>query len=256
MARPEPPESWADLPFFSTHWPALWDRLAAAPGWQPEPQAIFRALALTARPRVRVVILGQDPYHTPGRATGLAFSFPPGTPPRDSLRNILTEVASDTGRPKADGDLTAWAGQGVLLLNTALTVPVGQANGHKSLGWQPLVHDILQATARLCPLGQSGAETLRCPAARWPPFPDQPTSLAALGPSRLFRLPPLQRRQPLADRPGPARNRLERLTRASHRRPGALDRNLKPPAIHLGPNIPRGSGGVKPPVPQLPPETP
>ena len=147
MARPEPPESWADLPFFSTHWPALWDRLAAAPGWQPEPQAIFRALALTARPRVRVVILGQDPYHTPGRATGLAFSFPPGTPPRDSLRNILTEVASDTGRPKADGDLTAWAGQGVLLLNTALTVPVGQANGHKSLGWQPLVHDILQATA-------------------------------------------------------------------------------------------------------------
>lgn len=147
MVRPEPPESWADLPFFSTRWPALWDRLAAVPGWQPEPQAIFRALALTARPRVRVVILGQDPYHTPGRATGLAFSFPPGTPPRDSLRNILTEVASDTGRSKADGDLTAWAGQGVLLLNTALTVPVGQANGHKSLGWQPLVHDILQATA-------------------------------------------------------------------------------------------------------------
>jgi uracil-DNA glycosylase len=147
MARPEPPESWADLPFFSTHWPALWDRLVVAPGWQPEPQAIFRALALTPRPRVRVVILGQDPYHTPGRATGLAFSFPPGTPPRDSLRNILTEVASDTGRPKADGDLASWAGQGVLLLNTALTVPVGQANGHKSLGWQPLVHDILRTTA-------------------------------------------------------------------------------------------------------------
>lgn len=147
MARPEPPESWASLPFFTTHWPALWDRLAAAPGWQPEPRAIFRALALTPRPQVRVVILGQDPYHTPGRATGLAFSFPKDTPPRDSLRNILTELASDTGTPKPDGDLTRWAQQGVLLLNTALTVPIGQANGHKSLGWQPLVTEILQATA-------------------------------------------------------------------------------------------------------------
>lgn len=147
MARPEPPESWASLPFFTTRWPALWTRLAATPGWQPEPQAIFRALALTPRPQVRVVILGQDPYHTPGRATGLAFSFPKDTPPRDSLRNILAELAADTGQTKPDGDLTPWAQQGVLLLNTALTVPVGQANGHKSLGWQPLVTEILQATA-------------------------------------------------------------------------------------------------------------
>lgn len=147
MARPEPPESWASLPFFTTQWPALWDRLAATPGWQPEPQAIFRALALTPRPQVRVVILGQDPYHTPGRATGLAFSFPKDTPARDSLRNILTELAADTGAPKPDGDLTRWAQQGVLLLNTALTVPIGQANGHKSLGWQPLIAEILQATA-------------------------------------------------------------------------------------------------------------
>lgn len=144
---PQPPASWASLPFFTTHWPALWARLAATPGWQPEPQAIFRALALTPRPQVRVVILGQDPYHTPGRATGLAFSFPPGTPPRDSLRNILTELASDTGHTKPDGDLTPWAQQGVLLLNTALTVPVGQANGHKTLGWHPLITEILQATA-------------------------------------------------------------------------------------------------------------
>ena len=147
MARPEPPESWASLPFFATHWPALWARLSATPGWQPEPQAIFRALALTPRPQVRVVILGQDPYHTPGRATGLAFSFPKDTPARDSLRNILTELAADTGAPKPDGDLTRWAQQGVLLLNTALTVPIGQANGHKSLGWQPLIAEVLQATA-------------------------------------------------------------------------------------------------------------
>src|SRR5690606_219567 len=96
---------------------------------------------------VRVVILGQDPYHTPGRATGLAFSFPPGQPPRDSLRNILAELATDTGAIKPDGDLSAWAEQGVLLLNPVLTVPIGQAQGHKSLGWQALTQEILAATA-------------------------------------------------------------------------------------------------------------
>lgn len=145
MARPEPPASWADLPFFSTRWPALWDRLAATPDWQPGHEAIFRALALTPRDKVRVVILGQDPYPTPGRATGLAFSFPTGTPPRDSLKNILAELATDTGHAKADGDLTPWAEQGVLLLNTVLTVPVGQANGHKGWGWETLTQQILTA---------------------------------------------------------------------------------------------------------------
>ena len=144
---PLSPESWADLPFFSTRWPALWDRLAANPEWQPAPEAIFRALALTPRQKVRVVILGQDPYPTPGRATGLAFSFPPGTTPRDSLRNILAELATDTGHVKPDGDLTPWAEQGVLLLNTALTVPVGLANGHKGWGWETLAQQILAAVA-------------------------------------------------------------------------------------------------------------
>lgn len=142
---PEPPESWASLPFFATHWPALRARLAATPGWQP--QDPFRALRLTPRPSVRVVILGQDPYPTPGRATGLAFSFPPGEPPRDSLKNILTELAADTGTAKVDGDLTPWAEQGVLLLNTVLTVPQGQSNGHKAWGWETLTAQILSATA-------------------------------------------------------------------------------------------------------------
>jgi len=145
--RPAPPESWAGLPFFSTLWPALWTRLSATPGWQPEPDSIFRALHLTPRPAVRVVILGQDPYHTPGRATGLAFSFPPGEAPQHSLRNILAELAADTGEVKTNGDLTGWARQGVLLLNTALTVPVGQANGHKGWDWQALVAEVLAATA-------------------------------------------------------------------------------------------------------------
>lgn len=147
MIPPQPPASWADLPFFATDWPALWDRLAPVADWQPAPGAIFRALDLTPREKVRVIILGQDPYHTPGRATGLAFSFPPDERPRDSLKNILAEVQSDTGQAHPSGDLSGWARQGVLLLNTALTVPVGQANGHKSLGWAKLVSQILRVTA-------------------------------------------------------------------------------------------------------------
>lgn len=147
MTRPEPPASWAGLPFFAEGWPALWDRLIAQRDWQPAPERIFRALALTPRDRVRVVILGQDPYPTPGRAQGLAFAFPPGEPPRDSLKNILTEVAADTGTARADGDLTRWAEQGVLLLNTVLTVPAGRSNGHKGWGWEALTAQILTATA-------------------------------------------------------------------------------------------------------------
>lgn len=145
MCLPEPPESWADLPFFRDDWPSLSMRLAAAPGWQPA--AIFRALELTPRGAVRAVVLGQDPYHTPGRATGLAFSFPPGERPQDSLKNILTELQSDLGVIRSDGDLTGWARQGVLLLNSVLTVPVGQAFGHKGWGWERLVQQVLAATA-------------------------------------------------------------------------------------------------------------
>jgi uracil-DNA glycosylase len=139
------PESWASLPFFQTHWPALENRLATAPAWQP--QDPFRALRLTPRDKTRVILLGQDPYPTPGRATGLAFSFPPGEAPRHSLKNILTELATDTGQTKSDGDLTPWATQGVLLLNTVLTVPLNDANGHKGWGWEPLIAQILHATA-------------------------------------------------------------------------------------------------------------
>lgn len=145
--QPVPPASWASLPFFATAWPTLWHRLASAPGWQPGPDRLFRALALTPRPKVRVVILGQDPYPTPGRAQGLAFAFPPGERPRDSLKNILAELAADTGQTRPDGDLTPWARQGVLLLNTVLSVPPGQPNGHKGWGWEELTAQILAATA-------------------------------------------------------------------------------------------------------------
>lgn len=142
---PPPPRDWADLPFFRTDWPALAARLAETPDWQPA--QIFRALDLTPRAKVRAVILGQDPYPTPGRATGLAFSFPPGERPQDSLRNILTELRNDLGVEKTDGDLTGWAEQGVLLLNAVLTVPVGLSNGHKGWGWERLVAQVLGAVA-------------------------------------------------------------------------------------------------------------
>lgn len=147
MSRPAPPASWADLPFFTHNWPELWTRLEGAPDWQPKPSALFRALELTPRPRVRVIIVGQDPYHTPKRATGLAFAFPPGVPPRHSLRNILDEVTRDTGQPPPPAHLEGWARQGVLLLNTALSVPLGRANGHKNLGWNLLVKQVLEASA-------------------------------------------------------------------------------------------------------------
>lgn len=150
--RPAPPKAWADLPFFATQWPALWDRLANSPAWQPAPDHIFRALAACPPGAARVVILGQDPYPTPGRATGLAFAFPPGEAPRDSLRNILAELRADTGIMRPDGDLTGWAAQGVLLLNTVLTVPLGQPGGHAGWGWEVLVRQVLDRAATARPL--------------------------------------------------------------------------------------------------------
>jgi uracil-DNA glycosylase len=93
---------------------------------------------------VRVVILGQDPYPTPGHAHGLAFSVAPDVRPLPrSLANIFKEMHSDLGSMPPDGDLRFWARQGVLLLNDALTVPAGEARGHRRLGWQALVPQVL-----------------------------------------------------------------------------------------------------------------
>jgi uracil-DNA glycosylase len=152
MTPPAPPPAWAGLPFLADRWPALWQRLAAETGWQPAPEAIFRALALTPPDAVRVVILGQDPYPAPGRATGLAFEYPPGQPPDTSLGNILAELRDDLGIRRESGALDGWARQGVLLLNTVLTVPAGQPNGHRALGWQGLAREVLARAARARPL--------------------------------------------------------------------------------------------------------
>lgn len=113
------------------------------------PGQVLQALALTPRHAVRVVVLGQDPYHGPGQAEGLAFSVPLGVRRPPSLRNIDQELARDLGLPEpAHGHLAAWARQGVLLLNTALTVEDGLPGAHAKHGWQALTDALLATTAR------------------------------------------------------------------------------------------------------------
>ncbi|MCS2610181.1 uracil-DNA glycosylase [Halomonas dongshanensis] len=114
----------------------------------------FRAFELTPLSDVKVVILGQDPYHGPHQAHGLSFSVQPGIPVPPSLGNIYKELASDLGvRPVGHGHLEAWARQGVLLLNTALTVERGNAGSHRGKGWEPFTDravEIVSAHAKPC----------------------------------------------------------------------------------------------------------
>ena len=112
------------------------------------PAQVLRALELTPRARVRVVILGQDPYHGAGQAEGLAFSVPAAVKPPPSLRNILDEMSRSLGvsRPPS-GHLGGWARQGVLLLNSVLTVEDGRPAAHAKRGWEPLTDALIQATA-------------------------------------------------------------------------------------------------------------
>jgi len=112
------------------------------------PGQVLRALALTPRAVVRVVLLGQDPYHGAGQAEGLAFSVPADTKPPPSLRNILGEISRSLGVPHpANGHLGGWARQGVLLLNTVLTVEDGQPAAHAGRGWESLTDALIEATA-------------------------------------------------------------------------------------------------------------
>lgn len=105
----------------------------------------FAALRLTPPESVRVVILGQDPYHGPGQAHGLAFSVPPGMPIPPSLRNIMLERQSDLGLPPpSHGCLASWAREGVLLLNTVLTVRAGEPGSHAGLGWEAITDAIIR----------------------------------------------------------------------------------------------------------------
>ena len=111
----------------------------------PVAEDIFNALNLVPYKNVKVVIIGQDPYHEPNQAMGLSFSVPKETDIPPSLQNIYKEINSDVGAPiPTHGDLTSWAKQGVLLLNSVLTVRRGQANSHKNKGWEQITTKIIE----------------------------------------------------------------------------------------------------------------
>ena len=112
----------------------------------PEEKNVFNALKLTPFESVKVVILGQDPYHGFGQAHGLSFSVQKGTPLPPSLKNIYKELQEDIGGElPTEGDLSHWAKQGVLLLNTVLTVEEGNANSHKGMGWERLTNRLIES---------------------------------------------------------------------------------------------------------------
>ena len=116
----------------------------------PEEKNVFRALELTPFESVKVVILGQDPYHGFGQAHGLSFSVQKGIPLPPSLRNIYKELQEDLGGElPTEGDLSHWAKQGVLLLNTVLTVEEGNANSHKGMGWERLTNRLIESLNEL-----------------------------------------------------------------------------------------------------------
>jgi uracil-DNA glycosylase len=154
------PTGWGALPVFAPGGAA--DHACAAADAEreaghvvaPAPERIFAALSLAPLESVRAVILGQDPYPTPGHANGLAFSYVGPPPLPRSLVNIFRERQSDLGlAPPADGDLTPWARQGVLLLNTALTVREGasKAGSHLLLGWGAVTDALIAAVSATRP---------------------------------------------------------------------------------------------------------
>ncbi len=115
----------------------------------PPGSRIFAAFDSCPFKDVKVVILGQDPYHGPGQANGLCFSVNPGTDIPPSLQNIFKEIHADTGAPiPPDGDLTRWARQGVLLLNATLTVEAHRAGSHQGKGWETFTDHVIEAISR------------------------------------------------------------------------------------------------------------
>ena len=117
----------------------------------PPGRQIFRAFDLTPLDKVKVVILGQDPYHGPGQAHGLSFSVPVGVPAPPSLKNIFKEIESDLGiRMSGCPDLEPWSRQGVLLLNAVLTVRSGEAASHGRIGWQEFTDAVIKCISDRC----------------------------------------------------------------------------------------------------------
>jgi uracil-DNA glycosylase len=164
----------------------------------PRGASIFAALDSTPFEQVRVVIIGQDPYHGPGQAQGLAFSVPEGVRVPPSLRNIFAEVSRDLGcAPPPQGNLSRWARQGVLLLNTVLTVEQGQPASHAKRGWETLTDRLIgmlaaDAAPKVFLLWGAPAQARRALIAQAAPSADRHGVLAANHPSPLSaRRPPV-----------------------------------------------------------------
>lgn len=138
-----------DKPYFAELVSFLHGEKRAGRTIYPPGSRIFRAFELTPVDKVKVVILGQDPYHGPGQAMGLSFSVPDGIPAPPSLRNIFREVEDDLGiRMSGRPDLEGWACQGVLLLNAILTVRAGQPASHSAIGWQQFTDAVISYLSR------------------------------------------------------------------------------------------------------------
>lgn len=161
FSKEDIPGDWRQLLgdyFGSAAWHALEKNLQAVlelepNAVRPEPQNFFKALKLCPVNSVKVVILGQDPYHSPGLAQGLAFSIPAEIAVNSrefpsSLRNISKALALEGFGSLPNGDLHHWAEQGVLLLNTALSVKLGEAGSHTNLGWKSLIDHLISALAK------------------------------------------------------------------------------------------------------------
>lgn len=135
-----------DKPYMAQLRAFLQHEKAAGKSIYPKGAEIFNALNTTPFDAVRVVILGQDPYHGPGQAHGLSFSVRKGVPLPPSLLNMYKEIADEYGTPMpASGDLTGWAEQGVLLLNATLTVQHGLAGSHQNKGWENFTDAVVRA---------------------------------------------------------------------------------------------------------------
>jgi len=146
------PQSWQDLLATETsqqYWTVLQSFVAAerqSSTVYPPADETFKAFSLTPPQNVKVVVLGQDPYHSQGQANGLCFAVPNGIKIPPSLRNIFKELHSDLGiEPSTSGDLTSWAQQGVLLLNATLTVRSDGAGTHQGHGWETFTDAVVRA---------------------------------------------------------------------------------------------------------------
>lgn len=151
-------KSWAEAlssefekPYFASLVEFLHSEKASGKVIYPPGSMIFRAFELTPIDKLKVVIIGQDPYHNPGQAMGLSFSVPQSIPAPPSLKNIFREIVSDLGiEMSGSPDLEPWARQGVLLLNAILTVQAGAPASHSRIGWQEFTDAVIKCISERC----------------------------------------------------------------------------------------------------------